>query len=182
METFIAARAFGPDPHFESSRTAALAELNIADIDPPIADIISDFARIPWCFTLQSCWGHFVHDGQPDPRCCDPLAHYTEDTRGRYQLAYVAVCLKNSPEGRLLHDDLRAIVKLDPANIQFGSAEWFWNQQVNTYVLQVEPERFKTQDRAILDVREALYLEKLKVRMFNELRRIVEKHNSIVAG
>ena len=176
METFVEARDFVSDSHFESDRTRALDKLNLSEIDLPIVDIIKTFTDIPWCFTLQSCWGHFVHEGQPDPRGCEPLANYDDDTQIRFQLAYVAVRIKNSPQGRALHDDLRGIVNLDPSNIQFGSAEWFWKRQVNLYVVQVEPDRFKNKDRAMIGVEEALYLETLKARMFTELRKIVARH------
>ncbi len=40
--------------------------------------------------------------------------------------------------------DLRQIPAIDPEYIQFGCAEWFWEAQVNSYALQVEPMRHMT--------------------------------------
>jgi hypothetical protein len=176
METFVEARPFLPDPDFDADRKRALKRLNPAVIDPPIVEIIRAFSQIPWCFTLQSCWGHFVHAGQTDRHGCEPLANFTDETRIEYRLAYLAICLKDSPQGRALHDDLRGLVRLDPANVQFGSAEWFWDRQVNSYAVQVEPERFKTRDHATLGVQECLKLEKLKANVFAEIRRVADRH------
>jgi hypothetical protein len=177
METFTEPTDFAPHPNFDRDRKKALKNLNLSDIDLPIVDLIETFTRVPWCFTLQCCWGHFVHDGQPDPRGCDPLANYQPDTQVRFQLAYLAVCIKDTQEGRLLHDNLRNLVSLDPANVQFGSADWFTRKQVNIWVIQVEPERFKKKDRAYIGIKEALFLEKLKARMFTELRKIASRHS-----
>jgi hypothetical protein len=179
VETFVEAKSFVIDPDYEAARAKTLDDLDLSVIDDPIKDLIEDFAQVPHCFTLQSCWGHFVHKGQPDPRGCDRLAHYDERTKFRFQLAYVALCLENSVYGRALRNDLGSLVKIDPANVQFGSAEWFWNQRVNSYVLQVEPERFKTQDRASIGVDEALGLEQLKARVFEQVRLIVSAHTRI---
>jgi hypothetical protein len=176
MQTFVAAREFVSDSQFDAKREKALRNLDLATIDPPIVDIIEALAEISYCYTLQSCWGHFVHEGQPDPRGCEPLANYNETTTGRFQLAYIALCLENSPGGLALRDDLRSLVNLDPHNVQFGSAGWFWKRYVNTYVVQVEPERFKTRDRANIGINEALYLEKLKAKMFSEMRNLLSNH------
>jgi hypothetical protein len=182
METFIEARPFAIDPDYRTARSRALDTLDLSEIDVPIADLIEDFADLPHCFTLQSCWGHFVHDGQPDPRGCAPLAHYNRDTQFRFQLAYIALCLENSANGLALRDDLCRLVELDPANIQFGSAEWFWKRRVNSYVLQVEPKRYMDVDRAMIGLDEALYLERLKARFFVELRKVVDSHRRLKPG
>ncbi len=176
METFVESRDFVPDRHFEVDREKALRQLSLSEIDRPIIDLIQAFTNMTWCFTLQCCWGHFVHEGQPDSHGCEPLANYGEDSRIRFQLAYVAVRLKNSSQGRALHDHLRGIVSLDPSNIQFGCAEWFWKQQVNSYVVQMEPDRFKNHDRATIGVKEAMYLQTLRSQMFERLRAVADKH------
>ena len=62
---------------------------------------------------------------------------------------------------------------MDPENIQFGSAEWFWKRQVNSYALQVEPDRFKRQDTAILDYEEALNIEKIRNEFFFQLQALI---------
>ena len=51
---------------------------------------------------------------------------------------------------------------IEPEYIQFGCAEWFWEQQVNSFVLQVEPKRFMDKDRLNIDYKEALYVEKIR--------------------
>lgn len=55
-----------------------------------------------------------------------------------YRIAYLALCIENSAPGRMLYDSLQAIPAINPQNIQFGSAHWFWERQVNSYVLQVK--------------------------------------------
>jgi hypothetical protein len=44
---------------------------------------------------------------------------------------------------------------------------------VNSYALQVEPERFKDQDQALLDPAEALRIEALRNRFFERLAKSV---------
>ena len=175
METFVDAKPFVPNERFQIEREQANRKLEPADIDPPIVGLIESFARFPYCFTQQCCWGHFVHTGQPDQRGCAPLANYTDSTDISFQLAYVALCIEDSPQGRSLYEDLKSLVRLEPSNIQFGSAEWFWRQQANSYVLQVEPERFKHLDRCTVGIGEALHLEKLRSQVFEELSRIVSR-------
>jgi len=68
--------------------------------------------------------------------------------------------------GRELYRKLEDMTGFDPGYIQFGSALWFWERQVNSYVLQVEPERFKKRDTARLTYREALRVEKARNAFF----------------
>jgi hypothetical protein len=75
--------------------------------------------------------------------------------------------------GKQLLQDLKKITKIDPEYIQFGSAEWFWRRQVNSYALQAEPERYKTEDRCRLSIQEALYVEKVRTQVFKELKNLV---------
>ena len=70
-------------------------------------------------------------------------------------------------------DKLQEITTIDPENIQFCSARWFWRKQVNSYALQVEPDRFKHKDKAVLDYREALHIEKLRNEVFHKLEGLV---------
>ena len=177
METFVKAKPFVWDLDFRTSRAKALRNMDLSDIDEPIAGLIESFTLVAHCFTLQSCWGHSVHDGQPDPHGCETLAGYSDDTQIRFRLAYIALCLENSRPGHDLREELCSLVSIDPACIQFGSAEWFWKQHVNSYVLQVEPERYKDLDYCTIGIEEALYLEKLKARIFQEIRKIIEGHS-----
>lgn len=53
------------------------------------------------------------------------------------------------------------------------SAGWFWRRQVNSYALQVEPDRFKHKDIAILGYKEALYFESVRNKFINKLVKLV---------
>ena len=86
-----------------------------------------------------------------------------------YRIAYIAVCVQDNQPGRLLLDDLRDLCLLDLHNIQYGCAEWFWERQVNSYIVQVEPERHKTKDRCMISYPEALYLEGVRNQFFEKL-------------
>ena len=61
-------------------------------------------------------------------------------------------------------------------NIQYGSAEWFWKRQINSFVVQVEPERFKWQDRCVVGYTEAIKLEEVRSLFWQEINEIVDKH------
>ena len=69
---------------------------------------------------------------------------------------------------------MKKITLIDPENIQFCCADWFWKKQVNSYVLQVEPDRFKHEDRAILDFKEALKIEKVRNKFFIHLENLLQ--------
>ena len=91
------------------------------------------------------------------------------------RIAYFAFCIDNSESGRMLFDDLKEITAIDPENIQFCCAEWFWKRQVNSYALQVEPDRFKHKDKAILDYKEALKIENIRNEFFVHLNELLQK-------
>jgi len=84
----------------------------------------------------------------------------------------IAFCIENSASGRSLIAALNRITDIGPENIQFCSAEWFWERQVNSYALQVEPDRFKHKDKVILDYREALHIEKIRNEFFIQLKEL----------
>jgi len=210
METFTEQKALSDNPNYKEQREKNLAGLTDGMIDEPIIEIINSFNGIPYCFTLQSCYGHFVHSGQTGAHNMDPLPSKIPDSKVEYRIAYIAFCIENNDNGRLLSKiqqhtvvisyadsvskrDEKSLVTLDhflksyfpaikglkaleeipvmaPEHIQFGSAEWFWKRQVNSYALQVEPERFKHQDRAMLDYEEALTIEKTRNEFFMRLR------------
>ncbi len=176
MQTYTVPKPLVADPGFSVKRIKALNGLDLSMIDTPIVDIIESFTKITHCYTLQCCWGHFVHDGQPEREGLEPLAHYNDNTEVEYRIAYIAFHIENSKNGEDLIEDLSALQNLDPQNIQFCCADWFWNQQVNTYAIQVEPDRFKKQDTAMLCIAEALYIEKLRKQFFDRLRDILPRH------
>jgi hypothetical protein len=72
METFTESKPFVKNPDFHSQRQAYLSTFDINVIDKPIVDIISGFAKPPYCFTLQSCYGHFVY-AEKGKHNIDPL-------------------------------------------------------------------------------------------------------------
>jgi hypothetical protein len=172
METFAAARELVDDPRFAAERERALASLVLEEVDAPLRGLIRSFAALPCCFTLQCCYGHFVHAGQPAP---DNLVPLLPGGTGavRYRIAYVALCLENSAEGRRLYAALSELPRIEPTYIQFGSPTWFWGQYRNAFALQVEPLRFAHQDEAILEHEEALHVQRVRDRFFARLEEIV---------
>ena len=175
METFTEPKDFVENPHYLQQQQTSLAALDIDTIDAPIVDIVKSFQDLPCCFTLQSCFGHFIHAGQQDKKSTERLPISDGVGPVTYRIAYVAFCLENNPEGKELLEDLRAIPVADPGYIQFGSAEWFWTRQVNSYVLQVEPERFKDKDQVTINYQEALHIQEVRYNFFSELRRLLHE-------
>ena len=143
-------------------------------LDVPIIDLINGFNKLPYCFTLQSCYGHFVYNGQKDFHNLEPLPAKDTIAKVEYRIAYIAFCIENSASGRGLFEALKEITAIDPENVQFCCAEWFWKRQVNSYALQVEPDRFKRKDNAILNYKEALYIENVRNEFFVRLDELLE--------
>jgi hypothetical protein len=162
------------NPLYPVQKREALDGLTDECIDMPIRDLVKGFNRLPYCFTLQCCYGHFVYSGQQDPCDIEPLPTGATIGKVRYRIAYMAFCIENSAEGRSLFESLKAIPAVDPENVQFGCAQWFWNRQVNSYVLQVEPDRFKREDTAIIDFNEALHIETIRNECFSSLVGLIE--------
>jgi hypothetical protein len=171
METFHPVKALVPNPDFTDQRRRWLSGLEYRKIDPPLRPLIRRLNDRPDCFTLQCCYGHFVYGKQPDPHNLTPLPvkAIPAEVDITYRIAYLALCIDNNAAGRALLERLGRLPKLDPANIQFGSPTWFWRQQVNTYALQVEPERFKHLDQAVLGDAEARRIERLRADFFARL-------------
>ncbi len=176
MQTFAPIRPFVSNPDFAAQRRAALSGLAEAEIDAPIAGIIAALNRLPHCFTLQCCYGHFLYPGQADEHNLDPLPQGAEGiAQVKYRIAYVALCLDQGPAGRGLLADLGRITQLDPGNIQLCSADWFWQRQVNSFALQLEPERHKHRDTAMIPYSEAVYLEGLRKRLWAALAALLNR-------
>ncbi len=175
METFIEPKELVENPNYQEQRQKSLAGLTDDMIDTPIIEIINAFNKLPYCFTLQCCYGHFLYDGQKDAHNLYPLPITNTLSRVEYKIAYIAFCLENSFMGRSLFKALKQIPFVNPENIQFCSAEWFWERQVNSYALQVEPERFKDRDKVILDYKEALNIEKTRNTFFIQLKELLSK-------
>jgi hypothetical protein len=180
VKTFTEAKPMVADHGYASRRKHSLTELKAAfeseSIDAPIARLIKRISRIPHCFTLQSCYGHFsLQDGGAEEYSVRLIRRGLEGARTvRYRIAYIAFCVQNVRSGTALLDDMRVVPDLDPEYIQFGSADWFWNSCVNTYVLQAEPERCRFEDSIEVGVAEAERIENARDRMYSELEMIVD--------
>ena len=143
-------------------------------IDMPIIDLINGFNKLSYCFTLQSCYGHFVYNGQKNTHNLEPLPVRGAIAKVKYRIAYIAFCICNSLLGRELFASLKEIMAIDPENVQFCCAEWFWKRQVNSYALQVEPDRFKREDTVMLNYKEALHIEKIRNEFFHRFYELLE--------
>ena len=174
METFSDLKDLAENPHYQAQKQRILSDLNDGMIDMPIVDLINGFNKLPFCFTLQSCYGHFVYNGQKDIHKLDPLPSKEIIAKVEYRIAYIAFCIENSAAGRWLFAALKEITGIDPENVQFCCAEWFWKKQINSYALQVEPDRFKRKDTAILEFKEALHIEKIRNTFFSRLYKLLE--------
>ena len=175
METFTELRGLVDNPHYHEQRRRCLAKLDINTIDVPIAEIVSGFVNLPYCFSLQSCYGHFVLSSQQSPHNIEPLPMSDSITTVEYRIAYIALCIEDSNLGRALFHGLGQIPLIDPEYIQFGCAEWFWERQVNSYALQVEHRRHMTKDRVCVDYQEALHIEKVRNQFFVQLEKLLQE-------
>lgn len=179
METFTKLKELTENPRYKEQRQKSLAGLTDAMIDVPIIEIIKGFNKLPYCFTMQSCYGHFLYKGQKNPHNLDPLSVTKTITIVEYRIAYIAFCIENDDSGRMLFEALKGITDIDPKNTQFCCAEWFWKRQVNSYALQVEPARFKHEDKAVLDYKEALKIEKIRNEFFVQLKELLRKQQDL---
>jgi hypothetical protein len=172
LETFREPKDFVDDPGYPKIREATLAAIDLGSVDKPIVDILSGFATVPHCFSLQCCYGHFLCAPQSDPHSLDPIP---SDYQGqvRYRIAYIALALENSRRGLALRESLCGLTAIDADFIHFGSPEWFWEQRVNSYVLQVEPIADKFKDEALLDIAGALHTQRVRDLFFKELRQLM---------
>ena len=175
METFTGLRDFVENPHYLEQRQKSLRSLDMSTIDAPIIEIIEGFTKLSYCFTLQSCFGHFVYKNQKDEKNTEPLPVLENIPDVEYRIAYVALCLEDSDAGKQLFNELSRVPVIGPDTIQFGCAEWFWKDHVNSYALQVEPERHKTKDRCSVSYQEALHIEKARNEFFAEIKRIITR-------
>lgn len=174
METYAPPKALVENPDYGQQRQACLAGLCDEMIDAPIIDVVRKLNAFPFCFTLQSCYGHFLFKGQTDPNNLEPLPRERAmaGTTVRYRIAYIAFCVECSQPGRTFLETLKNVTTVDPANIQLCSAAWFWKRHVNSYALQVEPDRFKDRDWVDLTYEEALIVERVRDAFFIQLKAL----------
>jgi hypothetical protein len=174
METFAPPREFVEDPHYAAQREQALSGLDVETIDRPLRGLIADFAALEYCFTLQSCYGHFLYGDQKDEKNVEPLPAGRRSGLVEYRIAYLALCIERSEEGRGLYRDLQDVATIDPAYVQFGSAGWFWHRRVNSYALQVEPERYRNRDKIRVPFHEARRIETVRNAFFARIVELVD--------
>jgi hypothetical protein len=175
METYHKPREFVFNPVYRKNWADAVKSIPLNDIDLPIKKLVQNISKLEHCYTQQCCYGHFIHEGQPDPLGINRLAKFSQTTEIKYHIAYMAFCIENSDSGRNLIKNLKNLknlVDIDRDYIQFLSADWFWDQTVNSYQIQVEPERFKREDRAVVSIDEALHLEKIRDKLYSGLEDI----------
>ena len=171
METFANAGKLTRDPCYLLNKERQVSKIKTDEIDVPLRRFIREFNRIPHAYTLQCCWGHFLRGYPKNPVIQDELPERTGHEKVVYQIAYLAFCVQNCAPGKRLLEKMEQTVALDPNFVQFGSARWFRQQQVNSYVLQVVPERFKFCDRCSLEYKEARKIQKLKKAFFNDMNQ-----------
>ena len=129
METFTELKDFAKNPHYHVQKQKSLSDLNDDMIDRPIVGLINGLNKLPYCFTLQSCYGHFVYNCQKDTHNLVPLSAKNIITQVEYRIAYIAFCIENSALGRGLFEALKGTTAIDPENVQFFCAEWFkWSR------------------------------------------------------
>lgn len=173
MQTFVTEKEMVPDPGFTERKESAMRDVRDAAIDAPILDIVHGLCALPWCYTLQSCAGHFVDDSQDDLHSLRTLNAASPQTSYLYRIAYVAVCLDDCAAGRNFLACLRRMPDMDPDHVQFGCAEWFWERQVNSFVLQVQPKDRLHLDSMPVTRDEALHIQTARDRFFSSLRLLL---------
>ncbi|MBC8484665.1 MAG: hypothetical protein H8D45_01325 [Bacteroidetes bacterium] len=175
METFTEFKPLVDNPYFLQQREKSFNQLDINTIDAPIKEIIKAFSNLPYCFTLQSCYGHFLYDNQKNPNNIEPLPESDNISKVEYRIAYIALCIQNNEQGRILLQELKKIPAIDQDYVQFACADWFWQRQVNSYALQVEPQRYKTKDKITINFQEALHIEKVRNEFVRRLEKIFDR-------
>ena len=120
METFGTSRKLVVNHHYSEQRQKYLEGLNLGVIDAPIAGIVRRFNTLPYCFTMQSCYGHFIYGDRTGRYNIDPLPVDMVDTEIEYRIAYIAFCIEYSDAGEALLEKLKKITLIDTEYIQFG--------------------------------------------------------------
>ena len=175
METYIEYKALTHHPNFQAERQVALDNLDFNLIDPPLIKLVKEINRLPCLFTLQCCHGHFLKKNGQETSY---LALSETNERVDYKLAFVAICIENSFKGNSIRKRLMNIpASIDRNRIQFCSAQWFWEQWINSYVLQVMPERFRDQDMAQFEYAEVREIGKVRDDFFVLLKNCIALHS-----
>ena len=174
MQTFCSERPLQPDPGFEAAKARALEGMDMAEIDAPIKDIITSLNKHPFCYTLQSCFGHFVSTEHPDDHNLSVVEESDSSDNPLYRISYLALCIRADPDGKRLLSLLKKMPwEVDRDRIQFGCAKWFWNRCVNSYVLQVQPKDRADVDSLTISAREARLIQSARTRFWEALRTTI---------
>ena len=174
METFAPARPFVHNPGYRDDCQRVKAALDLNAVDAPIRVIITAFNKLHYCYTLQCCYGHFLHATQSNPHNMERLPAH-DIGLVQYRIAYLALCLEDSAPGIRLISLLEQVPEIGAGYIQFGSPRWFWEQHPNSYALQVEPECFCDRDAVTIEYQEALRMQSIRDRFFERLAEIAGK-------
>ena len=172
METFGPPMEMVENKAFERKRQKAIEKLRLSEIDSDIRDIVSGFSRLPHCYTIQSCRGHIIEPGPEGGPVVKKEPGPDPPKSALYQIAYLAFVIEDSKPGRELQRFLAGLEGLDKDLIQWGSATWFWldQDQVNSYVIQVEPYRYREMDRFTMNRPEALKWLEVRELFFDAVR------------
>ena len=176
METYVESKEFVDNPAYDRQRKKYLRSLDMGIIDAPLVEIVRGFTRLPYCFTLQSCCGHFLYGSQTDPHNLERLPVSDSTDSVEYRLAYLAMCIQDSASGRMLYEGLKGLPAIDPEYVQFGCADWFWERQVNSYVVQVEPQRHMAEDTCSIGYQEALHIQETRDRFLAGIDDLLRQH------
>jgi hypothetical protein len=176
METYTEYNSFTHNPNFKADRQIALDNLDCNLIVPPLLKLLKEINRLPCLFTLQCCHGHFL---KKDGKEISNLELLETNERVKYRLAYIAICLENSFSGKNFRQKLMSIpLSINQDMIQFCSAQWFWEQWLNTYALQVISKKYKDRDTAQLECAEAKEIEKVRDDFFVFLEDFIARLSS----
>ena len=170
------------DPDYPNRRQRRMEKLHIDEVDAPITSLIENLCDFNFCYTIQSCFGHFLYVGQENPKHIGPLPSAGQITSVKYRIGYMAFCIENSRLGYEFMHLLQQIPEIDPNYIQLGCAEWFWERDRNSYVLQVEPVCYKQSDHCTVDLKEAHHIEKVRNKFYDHLITMVSTINLPSSG
>ena len=175
MQTFCSERPLQHDPGFEAAKARALESMDMAEIDEPIKDVIASLNKHPSCYTLQSCFGHFVSTEHPDDHNLSVVEESGSSDSPLYRISYLALCIRDNSDGRRFLSLLKRIPwEIDRDRIQFGCAEWFWNRCINSYVLQVQPKDRADVDSLTISVREVRLIQSARNHFWDTLRTTLD--------
>ncbi|MEJ2616045.1 MAG: hypothetical protein P8Z35_13890 [Ignavibacteriaceae bacterium] len=151
METFTDTKELVPYPHFNEKRNIVLRNINYDEIDTPVIELIKNISKLDYCFSLQSCYGHFLYPGENAQLNTRPLPILNDDISIDYRIAYLAICIKDNQDGKSFLINLTKLTLIDPEYI------------------------FKDKDRITIDYKEALIIEKVRNQFFISLNELIEK-------